>query len=131
MLKEQILLVNYLINDTLSTIPTKVLYEQTVDDELKTIQYEVYIDNQLLISKASSVTELGIKNLQRELPNKIRIASCQTCRFGNFNPYGDHDNEVFCMRDFEFNNKNELCAIFSSSTEIEKIRHNLLDFLKN
>ncbi|QCR32044.1 hypothetical protein C1N55_07610 [Lysinibacillus sp. SGAir0095] len=96
MLKNQTLLVNYLINDTLSTIPT---YEQTVDDELKTIQYEVYIGNQLLISKPSSVTELGIKNLQRELPNKIRIASCQTCRFGNFNPYGDHDNEVFCMRD--------------------------------
>ncbi|MBU8878817.1 hypothetical protein BGM26_07410 [Bacillus sp. FJAT-29790] len=131
MLIEKTLSVYYLIDDMLTVIPTKVFYEQSEDDELKNIHYEIYLERQRFISKASDVTELAIKNLQKVLPKNIRIASCQSCRYGNFCPYGDNDNEVFCLKDIEIKDKNDVCEIFSSNTALEKRRRNLLDFCPN
>ncbi len=125
------LLVNYLIDDKLSTIPTKALSKRTTDGELESIHYEIFIVNQHVISKISGVSELGVKNLQKALPNNIRIAACQTCRYGNFSPYGDNDNEIYCLRDFEFTNKNDVCEIFSDQSNLEEIKRHLLDYCSN
>ncbi|WP_404427821.1 hypothetical protein LG296_07340 [Ureibacillus chungkukjangi] len=127
----RIILVNYLIDDKLSTLPTKALTERTIDGELEIIQYEVFLENQHVISKISNVTELGVKNFQKALPKNIRIAACQTCRYGNFSPYGDNDNEIFCLIDFDFKNKSEVCEIFSDASNLEKRRQHLLDFCSN
>ena len=131
MLKEQILLVNYLNNGVLSVIPTKVCYELSIDEEIKNIHYEMIIENQRFISKTSNVTELAIKNLQKILPENIKIACCQSCRYGNFCPYGDNENEVFCLKDMRINNKNDVCDIFSLNENYKAWSRKLLDFCTN
>lgn len=131
MLVEKTLSVNYLINDALTVIPTKVSYEQLQDDELKNIHYEVFLENQHFISKASDVTELAVKNLQKALPKNMKIASCQSCRYGNFCPYGDHDNEVFCFKDVAIFDRNDVCEIFSLGIDLKKRTRHLLDFCQN
>lgn len=131
MLVEKTLSVNYLIDDTLTVIPTKVFYVPLEDDALKDIHYEIFLGNQHFISKASDVTELAIKNLQKVLPKNIKIASCQSCRYGNFCPYGDQDNEVFCLKDIEIFAKKDVCGFFSLGTDVEKRRRHLLDFCQN
>lgn len=131
MLVEKTLSVNYLIDETLTVIPTKIFYVQLEDDELKDVHYEFFLGNQHFVSKASDVTELAIKNLQKVLPKNIKIASCQSCRYGNFCPYGDKDNEVFCLKDVEVSNQNDVCKIFLLGTDLEKRRRHLLDFCLN
>lgn len=130
LLIEKNLSVNYLIDDILTAIPTKVFYVQVEDDELKDIHYEFFLGDHHFISKASDVTELAIKNLQKVLPKNIIIASCQSCRYGNFCPYGDNDNEVFCLKGIEIFNKNDVCEFFSLGKDVERRRH-LLDFCQN
>lgn len=125
------ILVNYLIDDKLSMLPTNALTERTIDGELESVQYEIFLENQHVISKRSDVTELGVKNFQKALPKNIRIAACQTCRYGNFSPYGDDDNEIFCLREFEFSNKSEVCDLFSDARNLEKRKRHLLDFCSN
>lgn len=59
------LIVNYLIDDKLSTIPTKALSKRTTGGELESIHYEIFIENQHVISKISDVTELGVKSFKK------------------------------------------------------------------
>ncbi|MEQ6353698.1 hypothetical protein ABNX05_03645 [Lysinibacillus sp. M3] len=70
-------------------------------------------------------------NLQKVLLQIIKIASCQSCRYGNFCPFVDIDNEVFCLKDIEVNDKRDVCDVFSSHTSLEKRRRHLLDFCPN
>ena len=127
MLNEQIIPVNYVIEEQLQVIPTKVSYVY-IEDELKTIRYEVTIKGKRFISKAADVTEYGIKNLQKSLPETIKIVSCQTCRYGHFNPYGDNDNEIFCLKDIQPHNLVELREIFSTGADLENRKRHLLDY---
>lgn len=128
-LKEEILLVHYIIDGILTEVPTNMLYEQSDEDERRSIHYEVNFGNQHLISCSADDTEFAVKNLKRVLPTNIMIACCQSCRHGNFNPYGDYDNEIFCLKDMTYNNKMEVCEIFSEKYDLLKARRRkLLDF---
>lgn len=127
MFYEKTLSVHYLIDGVLTVVPTRLLFEQSEDD-LMNIHYEVLLENHRFISKASNDTEFAIKNLQKILPKNIKIASCQSCRYGNFCPYGDNDNEVFCLKDIEVYDRNDVVEIFSSNTDLEIRKRKLLDF---
>ncbi|AFS78175.1 hypothetical protein Curi_c11620 [Gottschalkia acidurici 9a] len=132
MLKEKILYVNYLIDSILLKIPTKMIYEQSLENEFKNIHYEIYLENHYFISEVSDNTEFAIKNLQKVMPANVRVACCQSCRYGNFCPYGDNDNEIFCFKGIEVNNKDDVCKFFSSNNECYKARsRELLDFCSN
>ena len=50
-----------------------------------------------------------------ELPKNIDILCCQSCRYGNFCPFGDNDNEIYCLKGFTFKDKSDVCTWFSKS----------------
>lgn len=129
MLKVRILHVNYIIDGILSVVPTRMFYEQSNEDEIQNIHYEVQLNNHRFLSKSSDVTESAITHLQRELPINISIACCQSCRHGNFCPYGDNDDEVFCLKDKTLNNREDVVGFFSKQDKSfgERSRK-LLDF---
>ncbi|WP_143006800.1 hypothetical protein [Paenibacillus tianmuensis] len=128
-MKVRILDVNYIIDGKLSVTSTKMFYEQRNKDEMRSIHYEVQLNNQRFRSKASDVTEFAIKNLQKELPTNISIACCQSCRHGNFCPYGDDDDEVYCLKDKKPNSKGDVVELFSTQDKSMKSRsRKLLDF---
>lgn len=134
-MKENILNVNYIIDGILSVIPTKMIYEKSNKDEIKNIHYEINFENYCFKSNTYDDTEFAIKNLQQVLPQNISIACCQSCRHGNFCPYGDNDNEMFCLKDMIYNNKSDVCEIFDTCENYSKNydflrtrRRKLLDF---
>jgi len=59
--------------------------------------------------------EYAIIDLQKQLPDNIQIACCQSCKHGNFCPYGDIENEIFCLFDFNPKDKMDVVEIFNYS----------------
>ncbi|MBU5677807.1 hypothetical protein KQI88_15420 [Alkaliphilus sp. MSJ-5] len=124
-----ILKVNYIIDGILFSMPTKVIYERSNENEIQSIHYEIKLENYHIISEASNSTELGIVNLQKALPPNVSIVYCQSCRHGNFCPYGDYDNEVFCLKDITPTDKNDVSKLFSENYDLIMARsRKLLDF---
>ncbi|MCH1627511.1 hypothetical protein [Fredinandcohnia quinoae] len=131
-MKVETLKVNYIIDEKLSVKPTKMIVEQLDQDEKQNIHFEVHFNNRHFQSKPSDSTEYAIKYLQRKLPDNINIACCQSCGHGNFNPFGDMENEVFCLKDKTPSNKADVVEIFSNQDKTFKTRsRKLLDFCKD
>jgi hypothetical protein len=125
--KTEILEVKYLVDKNILTIPTTICSRHDNNDELESLYFKVIIENIEYISDASDTTEKAVYNLQKILLPNIRIMCCQSCIHGNFCPFGDNDDEVFCFKDKRFNNKHELCDQFG--TESYPLRsHRLLDY---
>lgn len=128
-MKEDILMVNYIIDGMLYVIPTKMIYEQLNEDEIRNIHYEINFENHFVITNVCNYTEGSIINLQRVLPKNIIVACCQSCRYGNFCPYGDNDNEIFCLKNMTPKNKSDVCKIFIENYDSLTGRsRRLLDF---
>ncbi len=51
-------------------------------------------------------------DLQKKLPNDIKIACCLTCRHGNMCPFGNPKNCLFCTKDIVINSKSDMCDVF-------------------
>ena len=58
--------------------------------------------------------EFAVIDLQRQLPPTVQIICCQSCKYGNFCPYGDMENEIFCLFGFTPQNKMDVVDIFHS-----------------
>lgn len=131
-MKKDTLNVNYIIDGKITAIPTNMSYEQLDDDEFQNIRFEVQVNNRLIQSKLSSSIEYAVKYLQKELPNNIGIACCQSCRHGNFNPFGDLENEIFCLKDKSLLDWDDVVKIFSEQDKSFGTRsRKLLDFCKD
>lgn len=122
---EIIIKVNYIIDGVLYTIPTKLFNEES--DEFKSIYFEVNLRECKVISKAREDIEYAIKYFQKSLPANVNIACCQSCRYGKFCPSGDHDNEIFCLKDMTPYNKKDVCGIFNNENLQSRVRK-LLDY---
>lgn len=121
--------VKYIIDGKLSVILTKMFYEELDDGEIQNIRFEVKLNNIYIHSKPTDLTEYAIKYLQKELPDNIVIACCQSCRHGHFNPFGDNENQVFCFKDMNPSNKDEVVHIFVNQDKSFGTRSRiLLDF---
>ena len=114
-MKEKIFHVNYIIDGILSVIPTKIIFEKLNEDELQSIHFELDLGNRQFVSNSSNVAELAIVNFQQILSSNINIACCESCRYGNFCPYGDNENEIFCFKYVSFSNKMDVCDFFSNN----------------
>lgn len=49
----------------------------------------------------SDTTEYALYLLAKNLPENWYVKSCLSCRFGNYCPVGNADNELFCVTEFE------------------------------
>ncbi|MFE8699897.1 hypothetical protein ACFYKX_04590 [Cytobacillus sp. FJAT-54145] len=91
-MKVDTLNVHYIIDGKITVIPTKMVYEQLDKDEYQNIHFEVHVINKYIHSTLSNSVEYAVKLLQKKLPDKIAIACCQSCQHGNFNPFGDYED---------------------------------------
>jgi len=116
-MKVKMLNVNYFIEGNRTVIPTKMVYEEQNEDEYLSIHYEVELNDQSYVSRASVCTEFAVIALQKALPGNMSIACCQSCRHGNFCPFGDQEDEIFCFKDTQFHNKYDVVEKFSNRDE--------------
>lgn len=72
--------------------------------------------------------EYAVMAFQKMLPENIKIACCESCRHGNFCPYGDQENEVFCFKDKVFSEKMDVCNEFTNEKEYWTRSKKLLDY---
>lgn len=115
-LKIDILNVRYIIDGKTTIQRTKMFYEILDEDEIQNVHFEVQFNNQHIHSKLHSSAEYAVKNFQKVLPDSICIACCQSCIHGNFNPYGDLENEIFCLKDLSPQNKEDVVEFFAKQT---------------
>ena len=105
-------------------VPVDVEYQFDEDNDLAKVKL-VMAEN--IIEVFGDCTESVFGKLAKVLPDGYEIHSCYTCRFGNFCPYGNQDNEIFCINDFEPKSKEDILFIFQDSAEVEKRCHTLFD----
>lgn len=60
-----------------------------------------------------------IADLQSKLPNDVKFACCMTCRHGNLCPFGNEENQLFCTKDIEITNKEDMCDLFIQTDPFE------------
>ncbi|MCR3759771.1 hypothetical protein KYB31_12385 [Clostridium felsineum] len=121
--------VNYVVDGILTVISTTMLYEQSNDEEIQNIYFELNLGELNIKSKVCTDTEYAIKHLQKSLPSNIKLVCCQSCRYGNFCPFGDSDNEIFCFKYITINSKSDLCEYFSRNEKFNNKRsRKLLDY---
>ena len=131
-MKVDTLNVHYIIDGKITVLPTKMFYEQLDGDEFQNIRFEVRLNNHQIQSKLSDSVEYAVQYLQKELPDNIGISCCQSCRHGNFNPFGDLENEIFCLKDKNPRDKYDVADIFSEQDKSFETRsRKLLDYCKD
>lgn len=54
-------------------------------------------------------------DLERKLPNGVKLACCMTCRHGSMCPYGNTENLLFCTKDLTITGKEDLCDLFDQT----------------
>ncbi len=59
-------------------------------------------------------------DLQKKLPNNVKIQCCLTCRHGNMCPVGNKPGELFCTKDVVITQKSDLFFYTENDDEIKK-----------
>jgi len=98
-------------------------------DELDVFKLKAVVDGaEYTSSKEHCEMEFAVIDFQRQLPGDFLIACCQTCKHGNFNPFGDLENEIFCLIDYHYIDKSDVCDIFGSlaAGDMIAVKHDLL-----
>ena len=95
--------------------------EMQFDEDTEYDKLSMFIDGERI--ELTGNTESIFEQLSKILNEKYKIHSCYTCRFGNFCPIGDQDNEIFCVNDFEPKCKSDLYFVTEDSEERKKKLH--------
>ena len=129
-LETDVLNVHYIIDGKTTIKRTKMFYETLDEDEIQNVHFEAQFNNQHIHSKLHSVAEYAVRYFQQALPDDVRIACCQSCLHGNFNPFGNLGNEIFCLKDMSLRNKEDVVGFFAKQTYRSRSRK-LLDFCQD
>ena len=121
--------VKYLLEGVLTSTPTKMFYEylDEYEDEFKSIYLEVEIENKNIQSEISSSLEMSIQSLEYNLPDNVHVACCQSCKYGNFNPFGDQENEIFCFKGLEIHSKEDVVNLVLGTNSEQVDGFDILD----
>ena len=71
-------------------------------------------DRAYVSSRDFSNMECAIIDLQKRLPNDTLIECCQSCRHGNFCPYGDNEDEIHCLIGYALASKDDVANIMAA-----------------
>lgn len=66
-------------------------------------------------------------DLQRQLPDAVKLKCCLTCRHGNLCPFGNTPGEVFCTKDVIIQHRNDVMFYTENDAEREKRSRNCTD----
>ncbi len=102
-------------------VPTQIIYE--CDDNTALLSSEIYLTYNGTEYRAKGTDYLWtdtFANLQKQLPDDVTVACCLTCRYGNMCPYGNEQNQLFCLKDTVVHNKEDVVALFDNSDIYDK-----------
>ena len=99
--------------------------EMQFDEDAENDKFSAVIDGEKF--ELSGDTESIFEKLSELLNGRYTIHSCFTCRHGNFCPFGDEDNEIFCVNDLQPKCKSDLFFICDNSEERNKRKRTLFD----
>jgi len=113
---------HFLINDKECVCYVeKNIYDRNIEYDLDIFRLKTKInDIGYENSESFDCMELAIRDLQKQLPYNFQICCCLSCRYGNFCPYGNAENEIFCFIDYKPESKDDVLNIFdvfSNDTE--------------
>ncbi len=77
------------------------------------------------LSFRAETTEDALILLEKNLPHGWHIRACLSCRYGNFCPTGNEDNEIFCVTDFTPRNPRDLWPITEDEAQRQNRRRTL------
>jgi len=93
----------------------KTILGYNEEEELDNLVLKTVVDGvEYANTKEFSEIEYAIVDLQKQLPDNIQVACCLSCKYGNFCPYGNAQNEIFCLINFSPKNKVDVIDIFDS-----------------
>lgn len=96
-------------------VPIQITYDNNEDTINPVSEIDlVYNGIQYKGYGTSYLWEDTFADLQSKLPKDVKIASCMTCRYGNMCPYGNIENQLYCIKAFKTDNKVDLCALFDN-----------------
>jgi len=111
-----------------SYIIEKTILDYNEEEELDNLKLKTIIDGvEYSNTKEFAEIEYAIVDIQKQLPTNIQIACCQSCKHGNFCPFGNAQNEIFCLINYNPKSKMDVVDIFSSPA-YEKLPKNELLF---
>ncbi|MBO5097191.1 MAG: hypothetical protein J6B96_02625 [Agathobacter sp.] len=97
------------------TAPVQIYYDESdVADTL--VEINLTYNNTLY--QGNGIDYLWIDafaDLQRKLPDDIKLACCMTCCHGNMCPYGNRENELFCTKDLIITTKDDMHKLFDET----------------
>lgn len=70
-------------------------------------------------------------DLQKKLPDNVKIQSCLTCRYGNMCPCGNKPGELFCTKDIIITKKSDLFFYTEDKIERASRSRDYTDICKN
>jgi hypothetical protein len=56
--------------------------------------------------------------LQKSLPEGVKIKCCLSCRHGNFCPYGNKNDEIYCLKNDSPKNKLDVCDLLNGDKDL-------------
>jgi len=93
----------------------KMVYKNEMETEMEVFRLKIKIADDEYINKHDySIMELAIVDLQKQLPEPIQIVCCESCKYGNFCPFGDREDEIFCLRDYTIHSLEDVIDIFAN-----------------
>ncbi|MFA1642096.1 hypothetical protein AB5N96_04415 [Chryseomicrobium imtechense] len=118
--------VHYRVGENIIELPTKMKFTQVDEEGKRAIQFEVQINEQHIQSEEHDSMEYAVMKLQKALPKVVNIACCLSCRHGNCNPYGDLEDEIFCLKDTVIASREDVVDFFSEEVDRSSRARNLL-----
>ena len=102
-------------------VPTQIIYER--DDDTALLSSEIHLTYNGIHYCGKGTDYLWtdtFANLQKQLPDDVTVACCMTCRHGNLCPYGNEQNQLFCLKDTVVHNKEDVLALFDNDDIYDK-----------
>jgi hypothetical protein len=62
--------------------------------------------------------EEAFSSLQKSLPEGVKIKCCLSCRHGNFCPYGNKNDEIYCLKNDSPKNKLDVCDLLNGDKDL-------------
>jgi len=109
--------INLIIDGEINTHNLRVFnISHTEDGEVRGFRLGLNIGGIEYINDRDFSPEGAVRDMQKQLPDNILIACCQTCKHGNYNPLGDYENEIYCLLSYIPREKADVVYIIATAT---------------
>ncbi len=99
----------------ITKVPLHISYDNSEDIATPETKINLIYNNITYQGKGNDYLWVDVfADLQKKLPENVKLACCMTCQHGNMCPFGNKPNELFCTKNIAVNNKTDVCDLFSN-----------------